>query len=177
MSHSSDHVKVAVAQPRGFPFQSAAALDRVCDWTRTAGADGAQLVLFPEAFVGGYPWGLAFGTAVGGRSEPGRRAFGRYWASAIDVPGPETERMGEAASSAGVHLAVGVIERDSTTGRGTLYCTLLYFGPDGSLLGKHRKLKPTAAERLIWGEGDGSTMPVFETGIGRIGGLICWENY
>jgi nitrilase len=74
-------------------------------------------------------------------------------------------------------LAIGVIERDSRFSRGTLFCTLLYFGPDGQLLGKHRKLKPTAGERLIWGEGDGSTMPVFSTPFGKLGGLICWENY
>ena len=127
--------------------------------------------------MGGYPWGLAFGTVVGGRSEAGRRTFGRYVDSAIEVPSPETQRMGEAAADAGVYLAVGVIERDSTSSRGTLFCTLLYFAPDGELVAKHRKLKPTAAERLIWGEGDGSTMPVLETELGRVGGLICWENY
>jgi nitrilase len=85
--------------------------------------------------------------------------------------------MGEAALAAGVHLCVGVVERDSTYGRGTLFCTLLYFGADGTLLGKHRKLKPTAAERLIWGEGDGSTLTVVDTPLGKVGGLICWENY
>jgi nitrilase len=95
----------------------------------------------------------------------------------MEVPGPETGRLGEAAAEAETYLAVGVIERDSTFSGGTLFCTLLYFGPDGALLGKHRKLKPTAAERLIWGEGDGSTMPVISTPFGRVGGLICWENY
>jgi nitrilase len=85
--------------------------------------------------------------------------------------------MAEAAREAGVWLAVGVVERDTGFSGGTLFCTLLYFGPEGELLGKHRKLKPTAAERLIWGEGDGSTMPVFGTDVGRLGGLICWENY
>jgi nitrilase len=152
-------------------------VDRVCAQTAEAAAEGARLVLFPEAYVGGYPWGLAFGTAVGGRSEAGRRTWERYWSSAIDVPGPEVERMGEAARAAGVYLCVGVIERDTTYSGGTLFCTLLYLGPDGTLLGKHRKLKPTAAERLIWGEGDGSTLPVIETGFGKVGGLICWENY
>ena len=112
-----------------------------------------------------------------GRSEAGRRAWERYWAGAIDVPGPEVDRMCEAARTAGVHLCVGVIERDSTYSGGTLYCTLLYIGPDGSVLGKHRKLKPTAAERLIWGEGDGSTLTVVDTPLGKVGGLICWENY
>ncbi len=170
-------VRVAVVQAAAAPFDPATAVDHVCERTAEASAEGARLVLFPEAYVGGYPWGLAFGTAVGGRSEAGRRTWERYWASAIDVPGPEVERMAEAARTAGVHLCVGVIERDSTFSRGTLFCTLLYLGPDGTLLGKHRKLKPTAAERLIWGEGDGSTMPVIDTGYGRVGGLICWENY
>ena len=95
----------------------------------------------------------------------------------VDIPGPETEALGTAAREAGVFAAVGVIERDLGHSPGTLYCTLLYFGPDGRLLGKHRKLKPTGSERLIWGEGDGSTLTVLATELGRIGGLICWENY
>ena len=172
-----DHVRVAAAQPRGFPFDSAAAVDRLCEMTAAAAAEGAELVVFPEAFVGGYPWGLAFGTAVGGRKPPGRRTFGRYHDAAVTVPGPETERMGQAAADAGVYLAVGVVEKGAVRSPGTLFCTLLYFAPDGSLAGFHRKLKPTAAERLIWGEGDGSTMPVLDTPFGKVGGLICWENY
>ena len=173
----SQSVRVAVVQARGVPFDSVAAVDKVCSMTADAAGGGAKLILFPEAYVGGYPWGLAFGTAVGGRTEAGRRAFERYWASAVDVPGPEVERMAEAARAAGVYLCVGVIERDSTYGGGTLFCTLLYIGPDGTLLAKHRKLKPTAAERLIWGEGDGSTLCAVETPFGTVGGLICWENY
>ena len=170
-------VRAAVVQAAPAPFDRAGAVDKVLERTAEAAAGGAELVLFPEAYVGGYPWGLAFGTAVGGRSPAGRRTWERYWESAISVPGPETAAMGEVAAAHGVHLAVGVIERDSSHSEGTLYCTLLFIGPDGQLLGKHRKLKPTAAERLIWGEGDGSTMPVLSTPLGRLGGLICWENY
>ncbi|HSM03234.1 MAG TPA: carbon-nitrogen hydrolase family protein [Longimicrobiales bacterium] len=170
-------VRIAVVQPRGRPFDTPGAVDEVVHRVEEAAGGGARLVLLPEAFVGGYPWGLAFGTAVGGRSDAGRRAWQRYHDSAIAVPGPETARMGEAAARAGVFLAVGVVERDTTYSGGTLFCTLLYFGTDGTLLGKHRKLKPTAAERLIWGEGDGSTLPVFDSPAGRVGGLICWENY
>ncbi len=172
-----DHVRVAAAQPRGFPFDSSAAVDRLCEMTADAAAEAAKLVVFPEAFVGGYPWGLAFGTAVGGRKPPGRRTFGRYYDAAIAVPGPETERMGRAAADARVYVAVGVIEKGAARSPGTLFCTLLYFTPDGALAAIHRKLKPTAAERLIWGEGDGSTMPVLDTPFGKVGGLICWENY
>lgn len=174
---SSDTVKVAVVQAAAAPFDTPGAVRTVCEHTLEAGREGARLVLFPEAYVGGYPWGLAFGTAVGGRSEAGRRTWERYWSSAIAVPGPEVEEMGAAAREAGVHLCVGVIERDTTYSGGTLFCTLLYIGPDGSLLGRHRKLKPTAAERLIWGEGDGSTLTTVETDFGTVGGLICWENY
>jgi nitrilase len=174
---NNETVRVAVVQAAAAPFDPATAVDTVRARTAEAAAGGARLVLFPEAYVGGYPWGLSFGTAVGGRSDAGRRTWERYWASSIGVPGPEVERMGEAAQSAGVYLCVGVIERDTTYSGGTLFCTLLYFGPDGALLGKHRKLKPTAAERLIWGEGDGSTMPAIKTPFGTVGGLICWENY
>lgn len=170
-------VRVAAAQPRGFPFDSASAVDEIGLATARAAGEGAELVVFPEAFVGGYPWGLAFGTAVGGRKPAGRRTFGRYWDAAVTVPGPETEQIGRAARNAGVYLATGVIERGGPHARGTLFCTLLYFSPDGALAGVHRKLKPTAAERLIWGEGDGSTLPVIETPFGKVGGLICWENY
>ncbi len=177
MSGAGPPVPVAVVQAAPVLFDRDATVEKVCALTAEAAAGGARLVLFPEAYVGGYPWGLKFGTSVGGRSEAGRRAWERYWSAAVEVPGPDTERMGDAAREAGVWLAVGVVERDASFSGGTLFCTLLYFGPDGALLGKHRKLKPTAAERLIWGEGDGSTMPVFDTDAGRLGGLICWENY
>jgi nitrilase len=168
---------VAVVQAAPILFDASATVEKTVRLTAEAKERGAKLVLFPEAYVGGYPWGLAFGTAVGGRTPEGRRTWARYRAEAVEVPGPVTVRLGEAAEAAGVHLAIGVVERDDRHGGGTLFCTLLYFGPDGRLLGKHRKLKPTAAERYIWGEGDGSTLTVLDTPLGRVGGLICWENY
>jgi nitrilase len=114
---------------------------------------------------------------VGSRSAAGRRTWERYWANSVDVPGPVTETLGAAAREAGAYLVIGVVERDAQFSRGTLYCSLLYFSPQGRILAKHRKLKPTAAERLIWGEGVGSTLTVLDTELGKIGGLICWENY
>jgi nitrilase len=177
MDESFPLVQVAIVQAAPVLFDREATVEKACQLTVEAAAQGTKLILFPEAFIPAYPRGLSFGTVVGSRSPAGRRTWQRYWANAVDVPGPATEALGAAARQVRAYLAIGVIERDKQFSRGTLYCTLLYFGPDGRLLGKHRKLKPTAAERLIWGEGDGSTLTVLETEIGRIGGLICWENY
>ena len=176
MNNSISHVKVAVVQAAPVLFNREATVETAYRLIDEAAEQDAQLILFPEGFIPAYPRGLSFGTVVGSRSEEGRRTWERYRANAIDVPGHETGILGKAARKAKAYLAIGVIECDTQFSRGTLYCTLLYFGPDGRLLGKHRKLKPTASERLIWGEGDGSTLTVLDTGIGKIGGLICWEN-
>lgn len=169
----SQKVKVAAVQAAPILFDREATVEKAVQLIDEAASEGSQLVLLPEAFIPAYPRGLSFGMVVGRRSSAGRDLWQRYWENSVDVPGPATEKLGEAAQRANAYVAIGVIEREG----GTLYCTLLIFGPDGSLLGKHRKLKPTGSERLIWGEGDGSTLPVFETEIGRLGGLICWENY
>jgi nitrilase len=170
-------VTVAVVQASPVLFDRKATVEKACRLTAEASAQGARLILFPEAFVPAYPRGLSFGAVVGSRSPDGRRTWQTYWDNAVDVPGPDTRALGAAARAANAYIAVGVIERDSYFSRGTLYCTLLYFGPSGQLLGVHRKLKPTASERLIWGEGDGSSLTVVETEFGKVGGLICWENY
>ncbi|MFQ5485613.1 MAG: carbon-nitrogen hydrolase family protein [Desulfobacterales bacterium] len=170
-------VKVAVVQASPVLFNRKASIEKACQLIGEASSQGAQILLFPEAFIPAYPRGLSFGMVVGSRSPTGRRTWQIYWENAVELPGPQTEALGEAVRRAGVYLAIGVIERDTEFSRGTLYCTLAYFGPDGKLLGKHRKLKPTGAERLIWGEGDGSTLTVVSTEFGKMGGLICWENY
>ena len=164
-------VPVAVVQAGSILFDLEATLAKT--ERLLAEAAGARLVVFPEAFIGGYPKGADFGARVGSRTPEGRKEFRRYFESAIDVPGTATERIGEAVRGIGAWVVIGVIERDG----GTLYCTALFFAPDGSLAGKHRKLMPTAMERLIWGFGDGSTLPAIETGFGKIGAVICWENY
>jgi nitrilase len=170
-------VTVAVVQANPVLFEREASTAKTCALIASAAAQGARLILFPEAFIPAYPRGLSFGCTVGNRTAEGRRLWQTYWANAVDVPGLATQAIGEAARKAGAYVAVGVIERDTTHSGGTLYCTLLYFGPDGRLLGKHRKLKPTASERLIWGEGDASTLITVPSEFGRLGGLICWENY
>lgn len=165
--------RAAVVQAGSVLFDTPRTLEKLRHYVAEAARDGAALAVFPEAFVGGYPKGIDFGARVGSRSPEGREWFRRYSESAIPVPGPETAEIGEVAARHGMHLVVGVIERAG----GTLYCTALFFAPDGRLLAKHRKLMPTAMERLIWGMGDGSTLPVLETDVGRIGAVICWENY
>ena len=177
MKENLTKVKVAVVQAAPILFNLNATLEKACELISEASSKGAQLILFPEAFIPAYPRGLTFGNVIGDRSPEGRKVWQRYWENSIDIPGPATDMLSKAIKEAGVYLGIGVIERDNQFSRGTLYCTLLYFGPDGKILGKHRKIKPTAAERLIWGEGDGSTLIVVDTEIGKIGGLICWENY
>jgi len=166
-------IRVAVVQAGSILFDPGQTLAKAEQLIADAAGRGARLMVFPEAFIGGYPKGSDFGARVGSRTPEGRKQFRRYFESAIDVPGPATARLGEAARAHNAWLVIGIIERSG----GTLYCTVLFFAPDGSLAGKHRKLMPTAMERLIWGFGDGSTMPVIETGFGKIGAVICWENY
>ncbi|WP_019119563.1 carbon-nitrogen hydrolase family protein [Brevibacillus massiliensis] len=171
------NVCAAVIQSSPILFDKQSSMEKIASKTKEAARLGAQLVVFPEVFLPGYPRGLYFGTRVGSRNEDGRRDWARYWESAIDVPGAETEILGELARETGVYLVVGVVERDQEFSRGTLYNSIVYIGPDGNVLGKHRKLVPTGSERLLWGQGDGSTLTVIDTPFGKIGGLICWENY
>src|SRR5215471_17436207 len=164
---------VAVVQAASVAFDRKRTLEKASDLTRDAAKAGARLVLFPEAFISGYPRGLDFGAVVGSRTEAGREDYRRYWESALEVPGADFELLRKSARDNSVWLVMGVIERE----RGTLYCCVLFFSPEGAFLGKHRKVMPTASERLIWGFGDGSTLPVYETPLGRLGAVICWENY
>ncbi|MFI5734678.1 nitrilase-related carbon-nitrogen hydrolase [Kribbella sp. NPDC051587] len=164
-------VVVAAVQVGSVLFDTAATLVKAEHYVREAAAGGARLVVLPEALLGGYPKGMDFGVTVGSRSPEGRELFRRYREAAIAVPGPETARLAELAAELTVDLVVGVIERDG----GTLYCTALFFTPE--LVAKHRKLMPTAAERYLWGQGDGSTMHAVPTPYGVLGAAICWENY
>jgi nitrilase len=165
--------KVSVVQASPVVFDRERTLQKVHALATEAARGGARLVLFPEAFVSAYPRGMDFGAVVGARTDAGREEFRRYWESSVDVPGPAVDQLATTAQTNDIYLVVGVIERDG----GTLYCTVLFFAPDGQYLGKHRKIMPTGSERLVWGFGDGSTMPVFDTTLGKVGAVICWENY
>ena len=163
----------AVVQMASTPADPLATAEAAAQRLREAAAKGAKLVVFPEALIGGYPKGASFGAPIGMRKPEGRAAFARYHAAAIDLDGPEVAVLTQATMETGTFAVVGVIERAGAT----LYCTVLYFDGAKGLVGKHRKLMPTAAERLIWGFGDGSTLPTFKTDQGIIGAVICWENY
>lgn len=166
-------IKAAVAQIGSLPGDALATARKAAAAIREAGEKGASLVVFPEALLGGYPKGASFGAPIGMRKPEGRAAFARYHASAIDLDGPEVALIAEAAAEAGCFVVIGVIERDL----GTLYCTALFIDAAHGLVSTHRKLMPTAGERLIWGFGDGATMEAVEAPFGKIGAVICWENY
>ncbi|MGQ0845770.1 MAG: carbon-nitrogen hydrolase family protein [Sporichthyaceae bacterium] len=168
MSHSSEPVVVAAVQATPVFLDRDATVEKACGLIAEAAAGGAQLIVFPEAFVAGYPdwvWRLP-----AWRDDAYVR---RLYEESVTVPGPAAAALGAAARAAGAYVAMGVNELDG----GTLYNSLLYFSPEGELVGRHRKLMPTGGERTIWGFGDGSTLDVIQTPFGRVGGLICWENY
>ena len=165
--------KAAVVQAASVPFDPMASAVKAAGLLREAAAGGAKLVVFPEVFIGGYPKGSSFGAPVGMRRPEGREEFRRYHEGAVELDGPEIAQLVDAARETDMFAVVGCLERDG----GTLYCTALFLDGKKGIIGKHRKLMPTGAERLIWGFGDGSTMPVFHTSLGRVGAVICWENY
>lgn len=169
------NIRVGVVQATPALFDLEKSVDLVISWIEKAAQEGCQLVLFPESFIPCYPRGLTFDAIVGRRTDKGRTVWLDYWANSLEVDSTQTRRIQEAVKKANVYVALGVTEKEPVGG--TLHCALLYFGKDGHLLGKHRKLKPTGLERYIWGESDGSTLVSFDTEVGKLGGLICWENY
>ncbi|KIH52977.1 aliphatic nitrilase domain protein [Ancylostoma duodenale] len=147
-------MSIAIVQAGTAIYDTPSTLDKLERLTKEAASHGARLIVFPEAFVGGYPKGLDFGIVLGTRSPEGREEFRKYYNSAIEENGPESRRIAEIACANDVIIVTGVVERQG----GTLYCSVFFYSPDG-YLGKHRKLMPTAMERCVWGNGDGSTMP------------------
>lgn len=175
MRDTSDTCKVAVVQAAPVLFDKAATIKKAVALIEQAAEKGAQLIVFPESFIPAYPRGFSFGFIVGSRTMEGREDWKRYYDNAVIVPSKDTDIIAQAAKKAGAYVCMGVTERDAVNC--TLYCTSVYFGPNGEYLGKHRKIKPTGSERLIWGEDDGSTLTTIDTPFGVMGSLICWENY
>lgn len=173
MQHKKIKVGVVQATPALFDIEKTVQI--VIKWIEEGAAAGCELLLFPESFIPCYPRGLDFDSVVGRRTEKSRNQWLEYWENSLETSSTYVEQIGEAIRKAGVFVALGVTEREPVGG--SLHCSLLYFDKNGNLIGKHRKLKPTGLERYIWAESDGSTLVSFDTEIGKIGGLICWENY
>ena len=165
--------KAAVVQDSPVLFNLQLTIDKVETITKEASANGASLVVFPEAFISAYPKGLNFGAKIGSRTLEGRKEFLQYYNSSLDFNSSEFKKLLNIAKKNKVFLVIGVIEKS----QGTLYCTILHISDKGTLLCKHRKVMPTAAERLVWGFGDGSTLETAKTRLGVLGSVICWENY
>lgn len=171
---SSEVFTVAVVQAASVCFDLQGSLDKLESLAQEAAGNGARLALFPEAFLSGYPSSLDWGgQSAAIREDIAAADYERYWRSAIELDSKGHSRLSEIAREAGLHLVIGVIERE----QGSLYCTSAMIGADGRYLGKHRKIMPTVAERLIWAQGDGSTLEVVDTALGKLGSVICWENY
>lgn len=167
--------RIAVVQAAPVLFDKAGCTQKAIELIRTAAGQGAELVVLPELFIPGYPYGMTFGFTVGARSEAGRLDWMRYYENSILVPGEETVALSKTAAELGVYVSIGVSERDALTA--TLYNTNLIFAPDGTLESVHRKLKPTGAERVVWGDANRDYFPLAHTPWGPMASLICWESY
>lgn len=167
--------KVAAVQAAPVFMDRDATVDKACALVAEAGRNGARLIAFPEAYIPTYPdWVWA---VPAGEDELLSELYAAYLTNAVTVPSPATDRLCQAAQQAGVYVAIGISERNAEASGGSMYNSLLYISDTGTILGVHRKLVPTAGERLIWAQGDGSTLAVYDTPFGKLGGLICWENY
>jgi nitrilase len=175
MSTNADKFVVAAIQDAPVFLDRDATIEKACDLIAGAARSGARLVVFPESYVSGYPdwvW-----VVPNSRKAVIDQMYGELIRSAVSVPDKATGKLCRAAKQAGVYVAIGVSERNAEASNASLYNSILYIDDAGAIMGKHRKLVPTGGERLMWGQGDGSTLPVFDTSVGRLGGLICWENF
>ena len=168
-------VKVAVIQESPVFFDKEKTLKKLEALVKTYSKEGCQLIVFPESFVPGYPRGFDFGAKIGSRSDAGRQLYADYAFNSIDLESDDRSRLEKLSKEQNTYLVIGVTEKQNTNG--SLYCSMLYISPAQGLLGVHRKIKPTGTERLIWAEAAGESLVSFQTPIGKLGGLICWENY
>lgn len=167
--------KVALIQDSPIFFDKAKTLDKVEALVIQHAQLGCNLIVFPESFIPGYPRGFNFGTVIGSRKPEGRELYAEYYNNSIDVDSEDITRLEKLAKQQSTYLVLGVTERQKNNGR--LYCSMLYISPTSGLIGIHRKIKPTGQERVIWAEADGGSLVTFDTPLGIMGGLICWENY
>lgn len=175
MNIEQNNVKVAVIQAAPVLFDLEKTTDKVVYLIDKAAKEGAKIIVFPESFIPCYPRGLSFGFVVGSRTQEGRADWLRYNKNSFNENSKESDLIAKACEENQVYVSIGVTEKEDDTG--SLYCTNYIYSPEGVIINKHRKLKPTGSERCIWGEGDGSNIQVSETPYGKIGALTCWENY
>ena len=168
-------VKVGVVQDSPVFFDKAKTLSKIESLTIRYTKAGCELLVFPESFVPGYPRGFSFGAKVGSRTDEGRKLYQKYRDNSIDLGSAELKFLENLSKSTGAYLVIGATEKVDVNG--SLYCSMLYISPEKGLLGTHRKIKPTGLERLVWSEAAGESLTTFQTKIGKLGGLICWENY
>ncbi len=168
-------VKICLIQDSPVFFSKAKTIDKVEKLTKQYAKEGCELIVFPESFIPGYPRGFSFGAIVGSRTDEGRKLFAEYANNSISIEGEDLKRLEKLSKSQKIYLVIGVTEKDAVSG--SLFCSMLYISPTDGLLGVHRKIKPTGSERIIWAEADGESLVTFQTKIGKLGGLICWENY
>ncbi len=168
-------VKVAVVQDTPVFFDKEKTLAKVETIVKQQAKDGYNLIVFPESFVPGYPRGFSFGAIIGSRTDQGRQHYADYYNNSFDLESDDLTRLETLAKKQNIYIVIGITEKQQTNG--SLYCSLLYLSPTEGLLGVHRKIKPTGTERLVWAEASAESLTTFDTKIGKLGGLICWENY
>lgn len=168
-------VKACVIQDSPIFFDKEKTLQKVASLVKKYASEGCELILFPESFVPGYPRGFSFGAKVGYRTKEGKELYGKYYANSFDLESKDLIWIESLSKSTKTYIVLGVTEKN--TSNGSLYCSMIYVSPSHGLLGVHRKIKPTGTERTIWAEAGGESLVTFDTNIGKVGGLICWENY
>lgn len=167
--------KVAIAQIAPVFLNKSQTVDKACKYIAQASHNGAKLVVFPEAFISGYPdW---IWTVPNGKSDELNALYAKLVENAVSIPDDSTDRLCKAAKAGGINVVMGMNERNAETSGASLYNSILFIDENGGILGKHRKLIPTGGEKMIWGQGDGSTLGSHATSAGKVGGLICWENF
>ena len=168
-------IKVCLIQDSPIFFNKEKTIIKVEGLTKQYAKEGCELIVFPETFIPGYPRGFSFGAKIGSRTNEGRILYSEYYKNSIDIESEDLKRLVQLAISQNVYLVIGITEKENTNG--SLYCSMLYISPNDGLLGVHRKIKPTGTERVIWSEASGDSLVTFQTKIGKLGGLLCWENY
>ena len=168
-------IKVCLIQDSPVFFDKEKTIDKMEVLVKKYAKEGCELIVFPESFIPGYPRGFSFGAIIGSRTKEGRELYADYHKNSLDIASKDLRRLEKLAKSQNVYLVIGATEKENVNG--SLFCSMLYISPTDGLLGTHRKIKPTGTERLVWAEAAGDKLVTFQTKIGKLGGLICWENY